>query len=99
MTEIGAFEALAHHSRRSILTLLRSEEAKPVGWLAERMPISRPAVSKHLRILRQAGLVSFESRGTSSLFRIRHEGFAPVKAYLDGFWDEALNNFKRLAES
>ncbi|HEX9989514.1 MAG TPA: ArsR family transcriptional regulator [Chloroflexia bacterium] len=62
------------------------------------MPISRPAVSKHLRILESAGLVEYTSRGTRNIFRLRSSGFGAARAYVEGFWDDALANFQRVAE-
>ena len=89
-------DALGHHTRRDILGLLK-EGPMPVGLIADRLPISRPAVSKHLRTLRQAGLVEFDPTGTRNIFRIRPSGFKQARAYLDSFWDEALTNFQQVA--
>ena len=91
-------DALGHQTRRAILALLQ-ETALPVGDIADRLPISRPAVSKHLRILENAGLVEYRSSGTRNIFRLRAYGFATARAYLASFWDEALANFQRVAES
>jgi predicted transcriptional regulator len=90
-------DALGHHTRRDILALLK-EAAMPVGDIAERLPISRPAVSKHLRILESAGLVEYTSIGTRNIFRLRSNGFGAARAYVESFWDEALANFQRIAE-
>lgn len=90
-------DALGHQTRRDILALLR-ESALPVGDIAGRLPISRPAVSKHLRMLEQAGLVEHTSSGTRNIFRLRAAGFGAARAYLEGFWDEALASFQRAAE-
>ncbi len=70
----------------------------PVGDIAERLPVSRPAVSKHLRILEDAGLVEYTSMGTRNIFRLNQNGFDAARAYLDSFWDEALDNFRSVAE-
>lgn len=70
----------------------------PVGDIAERLPISRPAVSKHLRILEKAGLVEYTSIGTRNIFRLSPNGFSAARAYLESFWDEALANFRRAVE-
>ena len=67
-------DALGHQTRRDILALLK-EAAMPVGDIAVRLPISRPAVSKHLRILEKAGLVEYTSSGTRNIFRLRSNGF------------------------
>jgi len=90
-------DALGHQTRRDILALLK-EGPLPVGTLAGHLPISRPAVSKHLRILNQAGLVEYESIGTRNIFRINPGGFRTARQYIEAFWDQALTNFQRLAE-
>jgi len=90
-------DALGHRTRRDILALLRVE-AMPVGDIASRLPISRPAVSKHLRILESAGLVEYSSSGTRNIFRLSSVGFGIARAYIDSFWDEALARFQRAAE-
>ena len=74
------------------------EAAMPVGDIAGRLPISRPAVSKHLRILENAGLVEHTSSGTRNIFRLRSTGFDIARGYVESFWDEALTNFQRVAE-
>jgi DNA-binding transcriptional ArsR family regulator len=91
-------DALGHQTRRDILSLLKAG-AMPVGDIAERLPISRPAVSKHLRVLEHAGLVEYTASGTRNIFRLRPAGFGAARAYLESFWDEALANFQRIAES
>ncbi len=91
-------DALGHQTRRAILALLR-DTALPVGDIAARFPISRPAISKHLRILTQAGLVEFSASGTRNIFRLRAEGFLAARAYLESFWDEALASFQRIADA
>ena len=90
-------DALGHQTRRDILALLKVS-ALPVGDIAGRLPISRPAVSKHLRMLERAGLVEHTASGTRNIFRLRAAGFGAARAYLESFWDEALANFQRLAE-
>src|SRR5262245_26211860 len=90
-------DALGHQTRRAILALLK-DSALPVGDIAARLPISRPAVSKHLRILEHAGLVEYSSSGTRNIFRLRASGFEAARAYLESFWDEALTSFQRVAE-
>ena len=69
-----------------------------VGQLAAGMPVSRPAVSQHLRALKDAGLVRDEPRGTARLYRIHGEGLREVRDWLDTFWDDALARFKDYAE-
>ena len=90
-------DALGHQTRRDILALLK-ETAMPVGDIAGRLPVSRPAVSKHLRILQNAGLVEYTSTGTRNIFRLRSSGFDAARSYVEGFWEEALANFQRVAE-
>jgi DNA-binding transcriptional ArsR family regulator len=90
-------DALGHQTRRDILALLK-ETALPVGEIAGRLPISRPAVSKHLRILESAGLVEYSPSGTRNIFRLKMPGFAAARVYLESFWDEALANFQHVAE-
>jgi DNA-binding transcriptional ArsR family regulator len=91
-------DALGSGVRRAILRHLR-EGPQPVGALADALPVSRPAVSKHLRILEEAGLVSHQPAGTSNIFRLEPAGFQPLQAYLSQFWSAALTSFKRLAEA
>lgn len=90
-------DALGNQIRRDILALLK-ESPLTVGAIATRLPISRPAVSKHLRLLQEAGLVAYNADGTRNIFYLKPAGFREVRAYLDLFWNEALANFKRLAE-
>jgi predicted ArsR family transcriptional regulator len=90
-------DALGHQTRRDILALLRAEPL-PVGDIASRLPISRPAVSKHLRILERAGLVQHTAHGTQNIFRLRQSGFSAARMYLESFWDEALVRFRQVAE-
>ncbi len=66
--------------------------------LAQGMPVSRPAVSQHLKALKQAGLVRDEPRGTARIYRIHAEGLRVLRDWLDGFWDDALARFKDHAE-
>lgn len=97
-TASSVLDALGHQTRREILILLRTGPMS-VGTIAQQFPVSRPAISKHLRILLNAGLVDYEERGASNIFRLRAVGFQPARAYLDSFWDEALTNFQRVAEN
>ena len=90
-------DALGNQTRRDILALLQ-ESPLTVGSIAMRLPISRPAVSKHLRILQEAGLVAYNPEGARNIFYLQPAGFREARAYLDLFWAEALVNFKRLAE-
>ena len=89
--------ALADPTRRAVFERLRGGPL-PVGELAAGLPVSRPAVSQHLRVLEGAGLVTAERAGTRRLYRIDRDGLASLRAYLDSFWDDALAGFKAAAE-
>ncbi len=92
-----AISALADPSRRAIVERLRSG-ALPVGEIADGLPISRPAVSQHLRVLSDAGLLFCESHGNRRLYAISPEGVAALRAYLDSLWDDALTCFETAAK-
>jgi len=92
------FEALGDPHRRDILRLL-SEGDKPVRDIAAALPISRPAVSRHLRLLKEAGLVAEEAHGTSRIYRLRAEGLRAVQAYLERVWGDAARRFTLMAEN
>lgn len=92
------FEALADANRRAIVELLRDGE-RSVQELADDMPISRPAVSRHLRLLKEAGLVVEEPVGTRRIYRLHDEGVEAVQAYLVRVWGEAAARFKLLADN
>ena len=76
-----------------------SSEPQSVGALAAAMPISRPAVSRHLRLLKEAGLVTEEAEGTRRIYRLHDEGFAAVERYLREVWGDALARFRITAEN
>jgi DNA-binding transcriptional ArsR family regulator len=86
------FDALGDPNRRQILSLL-SDNERSVGELAGAMPISRPAVSRHLRLLKDAGLVAEEARGTRRIYRLQEDGIEAVRAYLETVWGEAATRF------
>lgn len=92
------FEALGDPQRRQILQLLGEAESSVQG-LAERLPISRPAVSRHLRLLKSAGLVSEEPRGAQRIYRLRAEGIDAVRDYLQGVWGDAAVRFRFFADN
>jgi DNA-binding transcriptional ArsR family regulator len=92
------FEALGDANRREILTLLGSGE-KSVSELAAALPISRPAVSRHLRLLKEAGLVAERPRGTLRIYRLQEQGVEVVQDYLRQVWGEAAARFSLLAEN
>jgi DNA-binding transcriptional ArsR family regulator len=93
-----AFGSLGDPQRRAIVELLRSGE-RSVREIAEVLPISRPAVSRHLRLLKDAGLVAEEPRGTRRIYRLHDEGVAAVQAYLVQVWGDAASRFTLAAEN
>ena len=92
------FEALSDPNRRAIAQLLGGGE-RSVQQLADAMPISRPAVSRHLRVLKDAGLVADRAEGTRRLYRLHDEGIEAVRAYLEEVWGDAANRFKLAADN
>lgn len=92
------FDALGNPVRRTIVGILRGGP-HAVGDIAAKLPVSRPAVSKHLRILEKAQLVAHEKDGTRNVFRIEATGFEAARDWLDGFWDDALARFAMVAEN
>jgi DNA-binding transcriptional ArsR family regulator len=92
------FAALGDPNRRWILSLL-AESPRSVGGLAEAMPISRPAVSRHLRLLKESGLVSEEASGTRRIYRLDDAGAEVVRRYLIEVWGDAAHRFKLVAEN
>jgi len=90
-------DALGDPTRRQIFELLRSGP-RSVGDLASGLPVSRPAVSQHLRVLEEVGLVSHERAGTRNLYELESSGVVVLRDWVDGFWTEALSRFKAAAE-
>ena len=93
-----AFVALADPTRRQIFERL-AQRTRSVGELAEGLPVTRPAVSQHLRGLADAGLVSHERDGARRVYRIDPRGIQTMRAYLDRFWDRALAAFQAAVEN
>ena len=93
----AALKAIAAPRRRQILTLVRDGELS-AGEIAAQFDVTRPAVSKDLTLLKEAGLVTERRNGARRLYRVRPEGLAPLKAFLEEFWDERLDALKREAE-
>ncbi len=89
--------ALADPTRRALIERLRAGP-QPVGVLAGGLPISRPAVSQHLKVLSDAGLLLVEPQGTRRLYRLAPKGLDDLRAYLDGLWDDALTDFAAKAQ-
>lgn len=98
MAYADAIQALGDPTRRTVFERLR-EGPRSVGELARGLPVSRPAVSQHLRVLKQAGLVRERREGTRNYYSVNGDGLADLREYFEGFWDEALTAFKAAAES
>lgn len=94
----ATLEVLADPTRRMLVERLRAGPLA-VGELAASVPVSRPAVSKHLRLMKEAGVVRMTEEGTRNLYELDLAAFDEVRRYLDGFWDASLASFKRAAES
>ena len=93
----AAIRAIAEPRRRDILRLVWSAEL-PAGEIASHFEVTRPAISQHLRVLKDAGLVSERRDGTRRLYRARHETLAELRSFLASFWDERLAILKAEAE-
>ena len=91
------FAALSDPTRRAVFERI-AESPQTVGAIAAQFPVSRPAVSQHLKVLKDAGLVTDEARGTSRIYRIDPHGLGPMRRWLDEQWERSLANFKALAE-
>jgi DNA-binding transcriptional ArsR family regulator len=94
----AALAALADPTRRRVFERLRTGP-QPVGAIARGLPVSRPAVSQHLAVLKTAGLVTDRAEGTRRVYQIDPNGLGAIRAWLDQFWDEALIAYKQEAES
>jgi DNA-binding transcriptional ArsR family regulator len=94
----SALAVLADPTRRQVFERLRNGP-RPVNVLAAGLPVSRPAVSQHLKVLKQAGLVEERSEGVRRIYSVRREGLTELREWLDSFWGDALEAFKLEAES
>lgn len=94
----SALDALGDENRRAILEILSGGE-QSVQQIADRLPISRPAVSRHLRLLKGAGLVSDRADGTRHIYELRAEGVEAVRAYFAEVWGEAIGRFRLMANN
>jgi DNA-binding transcriptional ArsR family regulator len=94
---VEGLAALGDPTRRRIFERL-AERPRPVGELARELPVSRPAVSQHLKVLKDAGLVVDHAAGTRRVYRVDPEGLAALRDYLDGFWNRALAADQEAAE-
>jgi len=90
--------AIAEPRRREILRLVQGAELS-AGDIASHFDVTRPAISQHLKVLEEAGLVTVRQQGTRRLYQARPEGLAELKAFLEGFWDESLQQLKQVAEA
>ena len=98
-SQIGqTLTALSDATRREVFELV-AERPRAVGELAAQLPVSRPAVSQHLRVLKDAGLVEDEAVGARRVYKLHPEGIAELRSYLDGFWSRSLRAFKAAAEA
>jgi DNA-binding transcriptional ArsR family regulator len=93
----SSLQVLGDPTRLAVFERLRGGPLA-VGELAAQLPVSRPAVSQHLKALKQAGLVADEAVGTRRLYRVEPAGLASLREFLDGFWDVALSNYKQATE-
>ncbi|MGA7807434.1 ArsR/SmtB family transcription factor [Bradyrhizobium sp.] len=93
----SALAVLADPTRRQVFERLRAGP-RPVKLIAAGLPVSRPAVSQHLKVLKDAGLVEEHSEGVRRIYSLRREGLLELRAWLDSFWDDALEAFKLEAE-
>lgn len=96
--ERDPFDALGDRNRRAILELLKGGD-RSVQQLADDLPISRPAVSRHLRVLKQAGLVTDKAEGTRRVYRLHDEGVDAVREYLEELWGDVAARFRLFAEN
>jgi DNA-binding transcriptional ArsR family regulator len=94
----SALDALGDPTRRAIVERLR-EGPRPVGELAGGLPVSRPAVSQHLRVLKEAGLVTDRQVGRRRLYALDPRGLAELRGWVEALWDQALARFERLADA
>ena len=98
MTYEKALEALSDRTRRAIVERLRSGSCT-VGELAAGLPVSRPAVSQHLRVLERAGIVRYRASGTSKVYSLEHRGLRALRDWVDSFWGEVLTGFREVADA
>jgi DNA-binding transcriptional ArsR family regulator len=94
----NAWEALGDPTRRAIVACL-AERPRAVGEIADELPITRPAVSQHLKVLKDAGLVTDRAAGTRRVYRLSPEGLGALRDQLDTFWHRALDGYRDVAES
>jgi DNA-binding transcriptional ArsR family regulator len=95
---VAGLGLLGDPTRRAIFEML-ARRPSSVGELAQQLPITRPAVSQHLRVLKDGGLVVSRPQGTRRIYRLNPDGVSALRAYLDRIWDEALAAFQKAAEA
>ncbi|MCR3718893.1 MULTISPECIES: ArsR/SmtB family transcription factor [Prauserella salsuginis group] len=95
--ESEAWDAIGDPTRRAIMTCLAGQELA-VGELADELPVSRPAVSQHLKVLKNAGLVAERTAGTRRIYRLNPAGVAALREQLETFWNRALTGYRKVAE-
>lgn len=88
----SVLDALGDRTRRQIIDCLRAGPSS-VGEIAAALPVSRPAVSQHLTVLRRSGLVTFDELGTRNVYRLDQAGLSELRAWLDSFWESALDRY------
>ena len=93
----NGMNALGDPTRRAIFERL-ADGPKAVGEIANELPVSRPAVSQHLKVLKQAGLVTDRAQGTRRLYQLNPQGIQDLRAYFDQFWNQALASFKEAVQ-
>jgi DNA-binding transcriptional ArsR family regulator len=98
MTNISSFNALADPTRRQLFELLR-QGPRSVNELAEALPVSQPAVSQHLKVLKRARLVKSSKRGNQRIYTINPDGLAELRDYVEGLWQDVLTAFQEAAEA
>ena len=98
MANEAALDAVGNPTRRAVLRLLHGG-ATTVGELTEALPVTQGAVSQHLKVLRDAGLVTVRAEGTRNLYAVDLDGLGSVRAWVDSFWNDVLAAFTEYAES
>jgi DNA-binding transcriptional ArsR family regulator len=96
--QLAAISALGDGTRLAIFELL-ADGPRPVGKLAAELPVTRPAVSQHLKVMKEAGLVLEQRQGTRHLYRLDPEGIGAIRTYFERFWNHALAAFKAAVET
>ena len=98
MSYQATLQILADPTRQALIEMLR-DGPQPVGRLAAGLPISRPATSKHLRLMKDAGVVKMTEEGTKNLYELNLESLEELRRYLEGFWETSLDRLKNAAEA